>query len=68
MKSPFEPPNIDEILNQFANIGANAGFAGKHGQVPEAKKCATNMELAAWFSNFAYACRANLPKDRDAAR
>lgn len=32
-------------------------------EVPQAKKCATQKELADWFMQFARACHASLPKE-----
>lgn len=66
--------SLEEMLVEAAAKGArNAGdgpFAEmldalaeerKAGRIPDAKHCATTRELAAWFTRFAWACRANLP-------
>jgi len=66
-----DPFGVGDIFgsNPFAKERADVfeKFASEFGPLfssepPEPKKCATKLELANWFSQFARACRANLPK------
>jgi hypothetical protein len=57
--------NLGDTMFGARNIGGFETAMAYQGYPPAERRCSSWLELAKWFSDFAIACRASLPKQEN---